>query len=103
MTCLPERNLEKPPTSDAKAAASANPHPLIDWSASTSAERGPAATAALYSARRSSRVSAAASTSFLSAASARMPPSSAGRTLSSHLRKSYVQYLRGFPAGVVPP
>ena len=28
-----------------------------------------------------------------------MPPSSAGRTLSSHLRKSYVQYLRGFPAG----
>ena len=66
---VPERNLEKSPTSDAKAAASAKPHPLIDWSASTSAERGPAATAALYSARRSSRVSAAASTSFLSAAS----------------------------------
>ena len=56
MTCLPERNLEKSPTSAAKAAASANPHPLIDWSASTSAERGPAATAALYSARTASLV-----------------------------------------------
>lgn len=100
---MPERNLEKSPTSDAKAAASANPHPLIDWSASTSAERGPAATAALYSARRASLVSSAASTSFLSAASARMPPSSAGCMPSSHLRKPYVQYFRGLPAGVVPP
>ena len=38
-----------------------------------------------------------------SAASARMPPSSAGRMPSSHLRKPYVQYFRGLPAGVVPP
>ena len=74
----------------------------MDWSASTSAERGPAATAALYSARTASLVSSAASTSFLSAASARMPPS-AGRMPSSHLRKPYVQYFRGLPAGVVPP
>lgn len=103
VACLPERNLVKSPTSDAKAAAGAGPHPLMDWSASTPAERGPAATAALHSARRASLASPAASTPPLSAAGARMPPPSAGRTLSSHLRRPHVQYFLGFPAGVVPP
>lgn len=88
MTCLPERNLVKSPTSAEKAAASAKAQPLIDWRAATSAAIGLASTAALYSESRSARASAAASTSFLRAASVRTPPSSSGLTLSSHLRKS---------------
>lgn len=78
----------KSPTSAEKAAASAKAQPLIDWRAATSAAIGLASTAALYSESRSDRASAAASTSFLRAASARTPPSSSGLTLSSHLRKS---------------
>ena len=49
MTCLPERNLVKSPTSAEKAAASAKAQPLIDWRAATSAAIGLASTAALYS------------------------------------------------------
>ncbi len=82
-----------------EGGGSANPHPLIDWSASTSAERRGDV---LYWARRAFLRLVCCPTSFLSAASARMPPSSLGCMPSSHLRKPYVQYLRGLPA-VVPP
>ena len=70
------------------AGASAKAQALFDWRAATSASIGLSSTAALYSESRSARASAAASTSFLRAASVRTPPSSSGLTLSSHLRKS---------------